>query len=214
VDWKFLEDVMHKMGFSHRWIKWIMLCVTTVRYFVKFNGALLKAFSPTRGLRQGDPLSSFLFLFVDDGLSALLCSEVNVGGLSLVKVCRRAPGVSHLLFADETLLFVKADGGQAERVKHIIDMYAQSTGQLINPTKCSIYFSKSCSEDTQEVVRSTLHIQREQFEDKYLGLPTPEGRMNRGKFQNLQAKPAKRILLWGDLSQGGKEVMIKDVAQA
>jgi hypothetical protein len=66
----------------------------------------------------------------------------------------------------------------------------------------------------QDEVRQILNIQREQFEDKYLGLPTPEGRMNRGRFQNLQAKLSKRIMLWGDLSQGGKEVMIKAVAQA
>jgi hypothetical protein len=59
-----------------------------------------------------------------------------------------------------------------------------------------------------------MRIQRGDFEDKYLGLPTPEGRMNRGKFQNLQAKLCKRILQWGDLSQGGKEVLIKAVAQA
>jgi hypothetical protein len=81
VDWNFLEDVMHKMGFAHQWIQWIMLCVTTVRYSVKLNGALLEAFSPTRGLRQGDPLSPFLFLFVADGLSALLKSEVADGGI-------------------------------------------------------------------------------------------------------------------------------------
>jgi hypothetical protein len=107
VDWGFLEEVMHKMGFSHRWVQWIMLCVTTVRYTVKFNGALLEAFSPTRGLRQGDPLSPFLFLFVADGLSALLHSEIAAGGISPIKICRRAPGISHLLFADDTLLFLR-----------------------------------------------------------------------------------------------------------
>lgn len=85
---------MHKMGFAHLWVQWIMTCVTTVRYPVKFNGALLEAFSPTRGLRQGDPLSLFLFLFVADGLSALLQSEVSAGGISPGKVCRRAPGVT------------------------------------------------------------------------------------------------------------------------
>ena len=87
VDWVFLEEVMHKMGFSCRWIRWIMSCVTTVRYSVKFNGALLEAFSPTRGLRQGDPLSPFLFLFVVDGLSALLRSEISSGGISPIKIC-------------------------------------------------------------------------------------------------------------------------------
>jgi hypothetical protein len=85
VDWVFLEEVMHKMGFFHRWIQWIMVCVTTVRYSVKFNGSLLEAFSPTRGLRQGDPLSPFLFLFVADGLSALLQSEISTGGITLLK---------------------------------------------------------------------------------------------------------------------------------
>jgi hypothetical protein len=109
VDWVFLEEVMHKMGFSCRWIQWIMSCVTTVRYSVKFNGALLEAFSPTRGLHQGDPLSPFLFLFVADGLSALLQSEICSGGISPIKLCRRAPGISHLLFADDTLLFFKAN---------------------------------------------------------------------------------------------------------
>jgi hypothetical protein len=95
VDWHFLESTMLKMGFSHRWVQWIMACVTTVKYSVKFNGTLLDAFSPSRGLRQGDPLSPFLFLFVADGLSSLLKNEVDNGRITPIKVCRRAPGISH-----------------------------------------------------------------------------------------------------------------------
>jgi hypothetical protein len=72
VDWEFLKKVMQRLGFSHRWVDWIMACVTSVRYQVKFNGTLLDSFSPTRGLRQGDPLSPFLFLLIADGLSTLL----------------------------------------------------------------------------------------------------------------------------------------------
>jgi hypothetical protein len=64
VDWHFLESTLQKMGFSHRWIKWIWVCVTTVKYSVIFNGTLLEAFSPTRGLRQGDTLSPFLFFLL------------------------------------------------------------------------------------------------------------------------------------------------------
>ena len=83
-------------------------CVTPVRYSVKLNGTLLDSFAPSRGLRQGDPLSPFLFLFVADGLSAILRKRVQDGVIAPVKICRRAPGISHLLFADDTMLFFEA----------------------------------------------------------------------------------------------------------
>ncbi|XP_014757848.1 uncharacterized protein LOC106866712 [Brachypodium distachyon] len=97
--------------------------------------------------------------------------------------CRRAPGISHLLFADDTLLFFKAE---------------------------------ECDVGTIQDIKTILRVEEDGFEAKYLGLPTPEGRMNKGKFQSLQEKLSKRVLQWGEnsLSQGGKEVMIKAVAQA
>jgi hypothetical protein len=170
VDWPYLENTMHKMGFSHRWAQWIMACVTTVRYSVKFNGTLLEAFSPTRGLRQGDPLSPFLFLFVVDGLSALLQKEVEAGGISPLKVCRNAACVSHLLFADDTMLFFRANETQASRVKLLINEFETGTGQLLNPSKCSILFSPACSQDDQVDVRTILNVEQQFFDAKYLGL--------------------------------------------
>jgi hypothetical protein len=71
-----------------------------------------KHFFPTRGLRQGDPLSPLLFLFVADGHSVLQ-REVETNGISPIKVCRGAPGVSRLLFADDTLLFFRASLDEA-----------------------------------------------------------------------------------------------------
>ena len=152
VDWVFLKQMMQKLGFSHRWVDWIMTCVTSMRYSVKLNGTLLVSFAPSRGLRQGDPLSSFLFLFVADGLSAILKHEVNIGNITPVKICRRAPGISHLLFADDSLLFFEATQDQALKVKEILDMYASATGQSINLNKCSILFGHACPEAAQDVV--------------------------------------------------------------
>jgi hypothetical protein len=63
-------------------------------------------------------------------------------------------------------------------------------------------------------VRVVLHVQKQEFEDKYLGLPTPDGRMTRGKFDDLQAKLMKILMMWGDMSQGGNEILITAVAQA
>ena len=115
-----------------------MTCVTSVRYTVKFNGTLLDSFAPSRGLRQGDPLSPFLFLLVADGLSALLKDAEEKGEYTPLKVCQRAPGVSHLLFADDTLLFFNAKEEQAKKVYEVLTVYERATGQCINPAKCSI----------------------------------------------------------------------------
>ena len=89
-------------------MQWIMTCVLTIRYSVRFNGVPSHSFSPSRGLRQGDPLSPYLFLLVADGLSTLLKHNEGLGDIDGLKVCRRAPSVSHLLFADDSLLFFKA----------------------------------------------------------------------------------------------------------
>lgn len=124
VDWTFLENTLHKMGFSHRWVQWIMSSVTMVKYSFKFNGNLLEAFSPTRGLRQRDSLSPFLFLFVDDGLSTLLKHEVDQNRIFPIKVCRQALGIYHLLFADDTLRFSRASEVEAACVRNVLSKYA------------------------------------------------------------------------------------------
>jgi hypothetical protein len=104
VDWRFLEGVLVKLGFHSQWIRWVMACVTTVRYTVRFNGNMLDSFTPSRGIRQGDPLSPYLFLFVADGLSCLIRKEIENNALCELHICRRAPSISHLLFADDSLL--------------------------------------------------------------------------------------------------------------
>ena len=93
---------------------------------------------PTRGLRQGDPLSPYLFLFVADGLSKLLQQGNRAGAIQGLKVCRNALVVSHLLFADDNLLFFRADEEQSQTVKEVLSRYCKATGQLINFDKCSV----------------------------------------------------------------------------
>jgi hypothetical protein len=95
---------------------------------------------------------------------------------------------------------------QANRVVQVLDKYSRSTEQLINPGKCSIYFGPKCEEDLKAQVKSILQVSVENFETKYLGLPMPEGRMSKGKFQSLQGKLAKRIMQnENHMAQGGRD---------
>jgi hypothetical protein len=77
VDWRFLEGVLAKLGFHSQWIRWVMACVTIVRYSVRFNRNMLDSFTLSRSIRQGDPLFPYLFLFVVDGLSSFIRKEVE-----------------------------------------------------------------------------------------------------------------------------------------
>ncbi|KAA3480429.1 reverse transcriptase [Gossypium australe] len=105
VEWDFVKEVMLKMGFARKWVDLIMKCITTASYTVITNGRRGNCFQPTGGLRQGDPLSPFLFLICSEGLSALMRIAKKKGQIRGAKASRRGPEISHLLFADDCILF-------------------------------------------------------------------------------------------------------------
>jgi hypothetical protein len=78
VDWDFLESAMRKLGFAKTWVDWIITCIKSAQLSVRFNGRLLKKFTPTRGLRQGDPISPYLFHFIAKGQSCLLYRQIEL----------------------------------------------------------------------------------------------------------------------------------------
>jgi len=94
VEWGYLEAMMRKMGFQERWISLMMMCVTTVSYSVLINVEPKGRIVPTRGLRQGDPISPYLFLLCSEGLSAMLRRDEVGKNLRGISMCIGAPRVS------------------------------------------------------------------------------------------------------------------------
>ena len=131
-----------------------MKCVTTVRYHIKVNGVPTEQFVPTRGLRQGDPLSPYLFVICAEGLSALLHDAEEHGRISGVKICQTAPSVSHLLFADDSVILLKARQEEATALHDILELYENCSGQCINTEKSAIMFSPNTDEHTKQQVKT------------------------------------------------------------
>ena len=120
VEWSFLEELMIKMGFNERWINLIMLCVKTVTYSILINDGPRELIHPPRGIRQGDPLSPFLFLLCTEGLNGLIKNAEISGDIHGFSLCRRGPKLTHLLFANDSLLLCRATVDECDKVLHIL----------------------------------------------------------------------------------------------
>ena len=109
VNWNFLKAVLLFMNFGTTWVNWIMECISTVQYSLLVNGSPFKPFHPSRGLRQGDPISHYLFLFCANILSLALTREENQKNLKGVKIGRNGLSFTHILFADDSFIFFQND---------------------------------------------------------------------------------------------------------
>ena len=120
VEWDCLRQIMKKLGFHDNWISIVMRCVTSVTYVVRINGQRYGKIHPSRGLKQGDPLSPYLFLICAEGLSALLHKAVQRKKLRGLAALVKGPKVSHLFFADDSLIFGRVTKEEATEVQRLL----------------------------------------------------------------------------------------------
>ncbi|GKF67224.1 reverse transcriptase, partial [Tanacetum coccineum] len=141
VEWDFLLATLKKMGFGDVWCKWIRSCLTNYDLEFMVNGESMGVIKPQRGLRQGDPISPYLFIIVADVLSRQINRAMELGSLSGIKMARMCPVISHILFADDSLFFLKASEVECRNLLNIFDIYCRASGQNVNFEKSSAFFS-------------------------------------------------------------------------
>ena len=120
LEWEFIRLVFERLGFHPQWIFWIMECVSSVTYAFLINGSLRGMVKPSRGIRQGDPLSPYIFILCSEVLSGLCNRAQDTGQLTVARGC---PQVNHLLFTDDTMFFAKANKDNTLALKEILQQY-------------------------------------------------------------------------------------------
>jgi hypothetical protein len=135
-----------------------MMCVSTVKYAIMVNGNSCGSITSSRGLRQGDPISPYLFILCAEALSAMV-EKANVeGSLTGVPTSKKGPSVSHLFFADDSLLFCKSTLTQWSALSSILRRYEEASGQRLNCNKTAIFFSKNTPQLTWEEIVEVVGI--------------------------------------------------------
>ena len=151
---------------------------------------------PGRGLRQGDPLSPFIFILCTEALVSLLNHAENQGKITGMRVARASPSVSHLLFADDSLFFCKAEPRECEEVMKVVGKYGKASGQCINFDKSSLFFGKRIAVNDRKQIKDTLGIHNDGEMGTYLGIPEDISGSKCKLFAFLKEKLLHRVNGW------------------
>lgn len=216
LEWKFIESVMERLGFHPQWIRLIMQCISTVTYSYLINGSPRGRVRPSRGISQGDPLSPYIFILCSEVLSGLCNCAQEEGSLQGIRVSRGSPHINHLLFADDTMFFLKTNKESRMALKNILSRYKEAYGQCINVDKSAITFSRKAPASLKQAVKDDLQIHKEGGVGKYLGLPEHFGRKKKDMFASIVDRIKQKAKSWSTkfLSSAGKMVMLKGVLSA
>ncbi|XP_074314657.1 uncharacterized protein LOC141649888 [Silene latifolia] len=216
VSWHFLMAVLRHMGFPTHRRDIIWECISTDSYSVLINGTPSSILRPTSGLRQGDPLSPYLFIICMEVLSRQLAMAERMKNFTGIKISRYAPTLSHLFFADDALLCCKATPNSFEVLRDLLKNFEVVSGQMINLDKSYIKFGPNSPSDYQTHMRSILKMPMVSYFGDYLGVPIDIPRKKSEPFLPLIDKFTTRIASWSalHLSQSSKLVIISSILMA
>ncbi|KAA3476669.1 LINE-1 reverse transcriptase isogeny [Gossypium australe] len=193
--------------------KVIMSAISSSSMQILWNGVPTQKFKPARGIRQGCPLSPYLFVLCMDWLGHLIKSNIDIGRWEPVKLSRSGPAISHLFFADDLVIFYKAHIDQARLLKSILDQFCDVLGHKISTRKSNIYFSKGIVDSDREQIVNLFGFQEVQNLGFYLGVLLLHNRVTKSTFSFVVDKVRSKLNSWDarKLSIAGRVTLAKSV---
>ena len=212
VDWEALDQVMAVMGFGCKWRRWIQGCISSASISILINGSPTKPFKMERGLRQGDPLSPFLFVLMAEVLHRMLLKAVNLGLIRGLLVGKDRIQLSHLQFADDTLIFCEAEEQYLQSIKELFLSFQSFSGLCVNYSKSGLLVLGK-DEEWSLRMEQLMECRRIQLPFTYLGIPLGANTRKAASWQHVLDKVQQRLKSWksSSLSKAGRLVMIKSV---
>ena len=213
LEWCFIHKVLQAFQFPQNIVKVIMSCVTSTKISILFNGEALELFNPSRGIRQGDPLSSYLFILCMEYLGHLIDKKCMEEVCKPLKASRDNIGISHLFFADDLILFAKVDEDSCETISEVLDEFCEESGQKVSVDKSRIYFSPNVQAELRREICSRLGIQATANIGNYLGFPIKHKGVPRNRMNFIVERVMNKLAGWKArfLSFAGRSVLVKSV---
>ncbi|GJY89211.1 hypothetical protein Tco_0503839 [Tanacetum coccineum] len=207
VDWNFLRVILIGFGFHERMIAWIMECVTTTSFSISINGSLHGYFKGKRGLRQGDPLSPYLFTLIMEVFTLILHRRVQeASNFTYHRFCSELDLIN-LCFADDLFLFVHGDVNSAKVIKEALDDFKDASGLNPSMPKSKAYFCNVINY-TKLAILNVLPFEEERLPVKYLGVPLVSSRLIFRDCKELINKVHNRVNDWKTKSLSMREAQI------
>ncbi|CAK8579067.1 unnamed protein product [Lathyrus sativus] len=214
VNWKALEFIMKELGIPNKFIQWTMLGITTVSYRFNIMGGYTEVLQAKRGIQQGDPLSPLLFVLIMDYMNRLLVKMQRDPNFNYHAKCESLK-ITNLTFADDILLLCRGDEISMKMMLETFRNFSKSTGLMMNPNKCKIYFG-GLDMETRKRLKELSGFQEGALSVKYLGIPLTSKRLTITHFMPLVDKIVARIHHWSSrlLNYAGRIQLVKSIAYA
>jgi hypothetical protein len=215
LSWQYLRSVLESFGFDKLWVNWVLKLTSSAFFSILVNGTPSQPFHSTRGIRQGDPLSPFLFVLMAEGLGRYLKAAVLEGSLKGLPLHNLHPVPSHSQFVDDTLLMNTPTVREATKLNSILSDFTEASGMLLNLDKSKLYFFNTPA-TVQNHLSRLLGISKSSLPSIYLGIPLTGEPARSISWDNLLLSIANRLNNWTfrPLNIAARLVLLKSVLQA